>query len=102
MNLAQRKAYFELVGKILIADGVYTDDERAYLDSVAKRLDLTPEDQKSVTSSLNADGDIGDALAALDASVRAQLIADLREAAGADGKTSVVEEKLITLISAPS
>ncbi len=90
-----------VVSKVLIADGIMGDDERAFLTALIRRLGLTDEERRGVVDLEGVDE--ADAIVhQLPIDERRELLALLVDAAGADGKLSpqelLVVRKLTTAL----
>ena len=88
-----------VVSKVLVADGMVGDSERAFLDGMIKSLGLSDVERQSV---IDLEGmDAADAIVgALPLEERQELLALLVDAAGADGKLSPYELKMVQKITA--
>jgi uncharacterized tellurite resistance protein B-like protein len=76
-----------LVSKVLVADGIMSDDEHWFLTSLMDRLELTPEERQKVTDLEGWDQAEG-ICKALPVDERRDLVAMLVDAASADGRLS--------------
>jgi uncharacterized tellurite resistance protein B-like protein len=76
-----------VVSKVLVADGMMTDDERTFLASMMDTLGLSPAERQSV---IDLEGlDEADAIVrGLSADERREIVALLIDAAAADGRLS--------------
>ena len=79
-----------LVAKVLVADGMMQDEERAFLDTVMNSLGLTAEERKAVTE-LDGLDDAHKFVLALSKEERQQIVEMLVDAAAVDGKLSQYE-----------
>jgi uncharacterized tellurite resistance protein B-like protein len=79
-----------LVSKVLVADGIVSDDERAFLAGLMERLGLSPEERQQVTD-LEGWDDAEGIVKALPTDERRDLVAMLVDAASADGRLSALE-----------
>jgi uncharacterized tellurite resistance protein B-like protein len=79
-----------LVSKVLVADGMMTDDERGFLDAMMTALALDDDERRRV---IELEGwDEAEALVrALSLEERQQLVEQLVDAASADGRLSAHE-----------
>lgn len=87
-----------LVSKLIVSDGMVTDDERAFLGGLMRQLGLTEEERRRVTAL--------EGLAEAEATVRGLPPAEKRafidlliDAASADGHLSPHEMKLVKKMS---
>jgi uncharacterized tellurite resistance protein B-like protein len=88
-----------LVSKVLVADGMMTDDERSFLDAMMTSLGLEPDERRRVVELEGWDQAEG-LLGALSLDQRRDLIASLVDAASADGKLSAHELATIKQVAA--
>jgi uncharacterized tellurite resistance protein B-like protein len=79
-----------LVSKVLVADGIMSDDEHWFLSALMERLALSPEERQQVTDLEGWDEAEG-LVRALPVDERRDLVAMLVDAASADGKLSALE-----------
>lgn len=88
-----------LIAKVLVADGIMTDDERGFLDSVMAAEGLDASERRQV---IELDGwDAAERLVrALPIEHRRALIEQLVDAASADGRLSAHELATIRQLSA--
>lgn len=87
-----------LYTKVLTADGMITENERAFLDQAMDRLDLDADQRRRV---LELDGwdQAESALRALDRTAKEQIVSELLDAASADGRLSPLEVAMVRSIS---
>jgi len=76
-----------LISKVLVADGMMAESERAYLDTIMTRMGLDAEERRSVIELENWD-DAEAIVAALSVEDRLDLIELLVDAAASDGHLS--------------
>lgn len=88
-----------VVSKVLVADGMMGDDERAFLDHVIRTLGLTDAERRTV---IELEGlDEADAIVGqLSIDERRDLLALLVDAAGSDGKLSPHELTTVKKLTA--
>jgi uncharacterized tellurite resistance protein B-like protein len=79
-----------LVSKVLVADGIMSDDEHWFLSALMERLELSPEERQQVTDLEGWDEAEG-LVKALPVDERRDLVAMLVDAASADGRLSALE-----------
>jgi uncharacterized tellurite resistance protein B-like protein len=79
-----------LVSKVLVADGIMSDDEHWFLSALMERLALSPEERQQVNDLEGWDEAEG-LVRALPVDERRDLVAMLVDAASADGKLSALE-----------
>ena len=88
-----------VVSKVLVADGIMTDDEHAFLGEMMRRLGLTPEEQQCVVALEELD-EADRVVAALPAEERREIVELLVDAASADGKLSPHELAAVQRVTA--
>ena len=98
MDLREKKLFSQVVAQLLIIDGELTDTEYDFLQRVMDDLGLTELDRKDVTAGVNIDSSVQERVAQLSEADRADLIFDLKTAAGVDDRVSAVEERMIALV----
>ena len=87
-----------LLSKVLAADGIMTENERAFLDNAMKKLGVTPEEKRRI---LDLEG-WDEAEAALTSSTedeKREMVSQLVDAASADGRLSPLEMAMVKRIS---
>ena len=88
-----------LIAKVLVADGMMTDDERSFLDGVMAAEGLDADERRRVTE-LDGWDDAARLVSELPVEQRRALIAQLVDAASADGRLSAHELATIRQLSA--
>jgi len=88
-----------LVSKVLVADGMVTDDERAFLDGVMTKLGLDAEERRGVID-LEGWDEAEAVVAGLSVDERLALIEMLVDAASSDGHLSPNEMAAIKRVEA--
>lgn len=88
-----------LFSKVLAADGIMTENERAFLDKEMKRHGVTPDERKQIVD-LEGWDDAENALKALPEDEKRELMSRLVDAASADGRLSPLEMAMVKSISA--
>jgi len=88
-----------VVSKVLVADGIMTDDERGFLAEMMRRLGLTADEQRSVIELEGLD-EADQIVATLSADERRDIVALLVDAASADGKLSPHELAAVQRVTA--
>lgn len=88
-----------LVSKVLVADGMVSDGERAYLDQLMTRQGLT-EAERRVVIELEGMDQAEAALVSLPESERRAILDELIDAASADGRLSGLEMAAVKKITA--
>lgn len=87
-----------VVSKVLVADGMVGDSERAFLDGVIRSLGLTDAERQSVIDLEGLDEADG-IVAQLPLEERRELLALLVDAAGSDGTLSPYELRMVKKIT---
>src|SRR5688572_14395499 len=88
-----------LVSKVLVADGMMTENERAFLDRAMKGLGLDENERKKVVD-LDGWDQAEPVVAKLSETERRELVSMLVDAASADGKLSPLELATVKRITA--
>jgi uncharacterized tellurite resistance protein B-like protein len=88
-----------LVSKVLVADGIMTDEEREFLDGLMRELKLSEDERKQVIE-LEGWDDAEPVLQSLSLEDKLELVAKLVDAASADGHLSPHELAAVKKVSA--
>ncbi|HSK01561.1 MAG TPA: TerB family tellurite resistance protein [Kofleriaceae bacterium] len=88
-----------VVSKVLVADGMMTDEEHGFLAAMMGRLGLSPDEQRRVIELEGLD-EADRIVAALSADERREIVALLVDAASADGKLSPHELAAVKRVTA--
>lgn len=88
-----------LVSKVLVADGMVSENEHAYLDALMKKHELSEAERQAVID-LEGWADAEAALVSLPESERAALVSELIDAASVDGRLSSLEAAAVKRITA--
>ena len=88
-----------VVSKVLVADGIMTDDERGFLAAMMDRLELTPDERKRVVD-LEGIDEADRIVGALALEERQQIVELLVDAASADGRLSPHELATVKRVTA--
>jgi len=88
-----------VVSKVLVADGIMTDDERAFLAAMMERLALTDDERRRVVELEGLD-EAEPIVRALSADERREIVALLVDAASADGRLSPHELAAVKRVTA--
>lgn len=100
MQPAERKLYIQILGQMLIADGVLADSERSYLDRVMDGLEMAPEERKAALSGISLDSPVEERISGLSDAARAQLRGEVERAMGVDGEMRRSESILLERVRA--
>jgi hypothetical protein len=100
MQAAERKTYVQILGQMLIADGILADSERAYLDSVMDAFSLSPDERRGALSEISIDSPIEQRVAELSAEGKEQLRAELEKATAPGGALATSEWTLLPRVRA--
>lgn len=88
-----------LVSKVLVADGIMTENERVFLDKVMKAMGLDDTQRRSVLD-LEGWDQAEPALSALSQDEKQEIVSMLVDASSADGKLSPLEMSAVKNITA--
>jgi len=88
-----------VVSKVLVADGIMTEDERGFLAAMMDRLELTPDEQRSVIELEGLD-EADRVVGALSVDERRAIVELLVDAASADGRLSPHELAVVKRVTA--
>ncbi len=87
-----------LVSKVLAADGLVSENEKAFLERAMKRLGVQPEERRAILAFEGWD-DAERALAHLSIEDKRELISQLVDASSADGRLSPLEAAMVKRIA---
>ena len=87
-----------LLSKVLIADGIMTENERIFLDRAMTKMGLTDAERRAVID-LEGWNDAEAALTGLPMEDKQELIGELVDAASADGHLSPLENEMVKRIT---
>ncbi|MEM9188442.1 MAG: hypothetical protein AAGF12_04675 [Myxococcota bacterium] len=88
MNDNDRKLVVQIVGQVLIGDGILADNEREFLDELVMRLGMSGDAKKEALKGISVDSPVEDRVRQLSAPARAQLMVEVEKAAAIDGDGS--------------
>lgn len=88
-----------VVSKVLVADGIMTDEERGFLAAMMSRLELTPDEQRRVVDLEGLD-EADQIVGALSPDERRAVVELLVDAASADGRLSPHELAAVQRVTA--
>lgn len=84
MNPNDRKLIVQIVGQVLISDGVLTDPEREYLDALMDRLRLDPSERSEALGGISVDSPIEERVGSLSAEAKKTAVDEAIRAVGID------------------
>ena len=87
-----------LVSQVLVADGIMTENERAFLDALMTRLKLSEAERKRVVD-LEGWDDAEPVVRALSDAEKREMIAMMVDAASSDGRLSPLENQTVKRIT---
>ena len=87
-----------LLSKVLAADGIMTENERAFLDSAMKKLGVKDEERRGIHD-LEGWDEAESALTGASEEEKREIVSSLVDAASADGRLSPLEMALVKRIS---
>ena len=88
-----------VVSKVLVADGIMTDEERGFLAAMMDKLELTPDEQRRVIELEGLD-EADRVVGALSVDERRAIVELLVDAASADGRLSPHELAVVKRVTA--
>lgn len=88
-----------LISKVLVADGIMTENERVFLDKAMKRLGLD-DDQRRRVLDLEGWDEAEPVVAKLSAEDKRAVVSMLVDASSADGRLSPLEMQSVKRITA--
>ncbi len=88
-----------LISKVLAADGIMTENERAFLEGAMKRMGLNDAERRSVLD-LEGWDQAEAALTGLSKDEKAEIVSGLVDAASSDGRLSPLESMMVKKITA--
>ena len=86
-----------LLSKVLIADGIMTENERIFLDRAMNKMGLSAEERRGVIE-LEGWNDAEATLSSLPQEAKEELLSQLVDAASADGHLSPLEAGMVKRI----
>ncbi len=100
MEANDRLTLVQLVGQMLISDGILGDDEREHLDRLMDTLEMSPEERKRAFSGIDVDSPVEERVASLTEPTRARLVEELEKAMRAGAEVNPGEERLLSRVRA--
>ncbi|HEX7664080.1 MAG TPA: TerB family tellurite resistance protein [Polyangiaceae bacterium] len=95
----ERTARCLLLSKVLVADGMMTENERSFLDRAMTKWELSDDEKRKVVDLEGWDA-AEQFLTALDEEKKQELVSELLDAASADGRLSPLESGMVKKITA--
>ena len=99
MPIDKRVASCLLLSKVLVADGMMTENERAFLDATMRRMSLDADERRRVVE-LEGWDEAESAIKVLPEDERQEVLRLVMDAAAADGRLSPLEVKAVAKIRA--
>jgi uncharacterized tellurite resistance protein B-like protein len=87
-----------LLTKVLAADGIMTENERAFLDSAMTKLGVKDDERRRIVN-LEGWDEAEAALANITDDEKREMVSQLVDAASADGRLSPLEMQMVKRIS---
>ena len=101
MDEATRNRLFcKVVGRLLIADGLLTDEESEFLTRMFDSIHLTQKERNAIIGGIDIDSELDQQIADLSVTETRFLIALLKEATVIDGSLAVAEQDVIGRVHA--
>jgi tellurite resistance protein len=97
MTMQANAAKCLLLAKVLVADGIMTENERAFLDKAMSKMGLSPADRQRVVN-LEGWDEAEPLVAKLSLDEKRGVVNMLVDAAGADGRLSPLEAAMVKQI----
>lgn len=94
----EKKLFVQIIGQLLISDGILADPERDYLERLMNGLGLSDAERREALSGISIDSPVHDRIAALSSDARGRLVEEARRAASADAERSPRERQLLEQI----
>ena len=95
MSPEDQKRFVQIVGQVLISDGILGDAERSHLDRVMDELGLEGAARKEALRGIDVDSPVEERVEALSPDARSQLLAAVERAASVDGEAQKAETQLV-------
>lgn len=98
MERHERKLYVQILAQMLIADGVLADEERAHLERVMDRLELSGEERSEALGEVSIDSPVEARVAELGEAARGTLLTEVEAALDADGQRTKSEAYFLSRV----
>ncbi|MEM9072812.1 MAG: hypothetical protein AAGE52_30175 [Myxococcota bacterium] len=98
MSPEDKTRFVQIVGQVLIADGILGDAERDHLERVMNELGLSDGEKKTAMRGIDMDSPVEERVKALSPEARTQLVEAVEKAVAADGETKKSEQELVAQI----
>jgi hypothetical protein len=85
MNANDHKLIVQIVGQVLISDGVLTDPERDHLESLMDRLKMDPSERSEALGGISVDSPIEERVHALSSDAKPRAVEEAERALGVGG-----------------
>ena len=95
MTPEDQKRFVQIVGQVLISDGILGDAERAHLDRVMDELGLEGDSRREALRGIDVDSPVEERVRALSADARGRLLSAVERAAAVDGESHKAETQLV-------
>jgi hypothetical protein len=95
MTPDDQKRFVQIVGQVLISDGILGDAERDHLERVMDELGLEGAARKEALRGIDVDSPVEERVAALSDEARAKLLAAVERAAAVDDEAQKAETQLV-------
>ncbi len=95
MSPDDRKNFVQIVGQVLISDGILGDQEREHLDRLMDELKMPKEERRKALSGIDLDSPVEQRVSALSPDARAGLLVAVEAAVKVDDDASKNETSLL-------
>lgn len=94
----QKRLVCQIIGHLLISDGLLTDAESAYMERMLTGFGLSTEERGAIINGINIDAELDQRLADMSEAELRELIDHMKEAASIDGDVAFSEQALIARV----
>ena len=95
MTPEDQKRFVQIVGQVLISDGILGDAEREHLERVMDELGLEGDARRDALRGIDVDSPVAERVEALSPAARSQLLEAVERAAHVDGEAQKAETQLV-------
>jgi len=95
MDAGQKKVFVQILGQLLIADGMLKDAERDFLERVMDQLALSGGERKAAISGISVDSPVEDRFRSLPPDAQQQLLQTAEAAAQSDNEMTPGEANML-------